>query len=244
MKYIIYLKNIFKLFVLKLRQLDERETTVLVNNMPEWYLKYQYGLFSRCCRVIACFLMCSTWYNTYLLAFFKKINFNIIFLISAEMLLSIYGILVFFSLIFLFFHCIFNVIIRIYFFKKIVKNSPISFAQCISTGMKVCRYSIYGLGVIFGVPGVDYLFESNGHVRPFRSFYMKRQIEFFEANSINCALSEGEKLTKDGILKSSIRYLQDKTEWQEIIVNSAYNSAKDQQNVNVTEVVIKALSDN
>lgn len=188
--------------------------------------------------------MCSTWYHTYLLAFFKKINFNITFLISAEMLLSIYGILIFFSIIFLFFHCLFNLIIRIYFFKKIVKNSPISFTQCISTGMRICRYGSYVFGALIGIPGVDYVFESNGQVRPLRGFYMKRQINFFEANSINCAISEGEKLPKDGILKSSIRYLQDNTERQESIANSAYNSAKDQQNVNVTEVVIKALSDN
>lgn len=89
-----------------------------------------------------------------------------------------------------------------------------------------------GIGLLVGI---DFLFESNGHIR--RRFYMERHIQFFEANETNCTLPNGEKLPKEGILSRAISHLQDYTKSKEIKVNSVYNQFKHEPNV--TERVLK-----
>lgn len=52
-------------------------------------------------------------------------------------------------------------IIRILYFKKIVKNSTISIVKCISTGLRICRS--YGIALFINIPGIYYEFERKGH---------------------------------------------------------------------------------
>lgn len=80
-----------------------------------------------------------------------------------------------------------------------------------STGLRICRYTSFGVGLLLGVPGIDYVFEMNGHIRPLRGFYLKWHIQFFEANEVNCGLSEGKKMSKIGLISSSLSALQDYT---------------------------------
>jgi len=150
-------------------------------------------------------IVASTWYHKYISQFLKHLDLNIFF--DKGICLSIYG--------GLFFHAFLNVIIRIYFFKKIVKNSPISWSQCVSTGLRTCQYGAMGIGLLVGI---DYL---------------------FEANETNCALPNGEKLPKEGIFSRAISHLQDYTESKEIKANSVYNQFKHEPNV--TERVLKEL---
>lgn len=120
----------------------------------------------------------------------------------------------------------FNIIIRIIFFKKIVKNSPISIGQCIATAFRICRYGSYGVALLVGIPGIDYAFERNGHIPPLRGYYIKQHIQYFGANEINCAITEGEILSKEGIIDTIISNQQEYTRKQEMRINSAYKAAK------------------
>lgn len=231
--------NFFLSLINTLSQFDNREQEVLILNMPEWYSYYQYNFYFRCLRLIVMLMLCSTWYHTYILEIIKHIcnQYNITLLqnLSLDKCLSGYSLMVMVCIFFLFVHCLFNALIRIYFLKKIVKNSPISFAQCISTGLRICRYSIGFTGLLLGIPGIDYVFEKNGQIPPLRGFYMKRQIDFFGANEVNCAITEGYKLPKKGIIRKSLSVLQDYTQNKEVIANTAYNNEK------TTESVLNAL---
>lgn len=238
--------NLLKLLInitYKLRQLDNCEQEVLIAKMPIWYSRYQYGFISRCIRLIAILISCSTWYHSSILQLISSIckKYNIIIFdeLNFDKYLSGYAFLVIFCITFLFVHCLFNALIRIVFFKNIVKNSPISITQCISTGFSICRYSAGFAGLLLGVPGIDYVFERNGQIPPLRGFYMQRQIEFFGANEINCAITEGSKLPKIGIIRRGLSMLQDYTQNKEIIANTAYINC--QPNNNSTIIVVKAL---
>ena len=213
-----FLYKQFKNYINKLRELENKEFEILIKNMPGWYAKYQYGLLSRILRVSALLITASPWY---IFIISKYIKFNAI---NIENYLAIYSVIYVFGIIFLFLHCFLNVIIRIIFFKKIVQNSPI--AQCVTTGLRVCRYTAYGVGLLIGVPGIDYAFERNGHIPPLRGYYMKQHIRFFGANSVNCAITEGEQLTKDGILNTLVSNQQEYTRQREILANNEYNAAK------------------
>lgn len=114
--------------------------------------------------------------------------------------------------------------------------------QCISTGLRICRYSSYGVGLLLGIPGIDYVFEMNGHIRPLRGFYLKRHIQFFGANEVNCALSEGKKMSQTGLVSNSLGVLQEYTENRERIANTAFNIARNNNVTNITEAVVEALS--
>lgn len=229
-KFINFLKFIFSPFlkvINKLRELENKEVDVLIKNMPSWYVKYQYNFFSRLLRLCALIVIASTWYLPMIEKLCQVLNLNLLFkIISSEEFLSIYGILFIICVIFLFCHCIFSMAIRIIFFKKIVRNSPISIAQCISTGFRICRYGAYGVGLFVGIPGIDYAFERNGHIPPFRGYYMKHHISYFGANNINCAITDGDQLPKEGIIKTFISNQQEYTIERENIANKMYQSSK------------------
>jgi len=243
LKILKYLLYVFLSIILKLRQLDNHEQQILINNLPAGYSRYQYGFFYRCVRLAAILIICSTWYHIWIIKIItnlcNKYDIKILFTISIDKYLSFYGFLVMLCIGFLFLHCLFNVLIRIIFFKHIVKNSPISVTQCISTGFKICRYSAGFTGILLGVPGIDYVFERNGQIPPLRGFYMERQIKFFGANEVNCAITEGTKLSKEGIIRRGLSILQDHTQNKEKIANTAFINTE--PGSNPTETVILAL---
>jgi len=113
--------------------------------------------------------------------------------------------------------------------------------QCVSTGLRICRYTSFGVGLLLGVSGIDYVFEKNGHIPLLRGLYLKRHIQFFEANEVNCGLSEGKKISKTGLISRGLSTLQDHTENREKIANNTFNTARNNNVTNITEVVVEAL---
>ena len=227
MNFLNVFKNFFITLIKKLRDLENKEQAVLISNLPRWYVIYQYNFYFRLFRLIAVMLIASAWHGSLIIKIINSLNLNFLIKnISTETFLSVYGVLFFFCLIFLFLHCVFNMIIRILYFKKIVKNSPISIAQCISTGLRICRYGSYGIALFIGIPGIDYAFERNGHIPPLRGYYIKQHIKYFGANDVNCAITEGVSLSKEGLFDTILSHQQDYARQQELKINSAYNEAK------------------
>lgn len=228
-----------------LNSLNEKEEYIFINKIPG-YRWYQFSIISRIIRFCAIVLVGTVFHTIWIssLIKLKYYDFSYMFnFLNKDILISIYGTSVFFSLIFLWLHCLFHVIIRIVFFKAIVKNNPLSIAQCISTVFKACRYTIGFFALTLGIPGVDYVFEANNNVAPLKGFYIKRHIQFFDANATNCSISEESTLSHKDILKKNINQLQNYTLYSETIAQNAYNTAQNagMSRKETTEYVLEAL---
>lgn len=106
---------------------------------------------------------------------------------------NIHGILIF--------YCVFHIVFRIIFFKRIVKNNSLAqyFFTCIST-MLMC------LSLII----IYFIFKDNELIAPLKSLY--KHIQFFGANKINCVLSTGKIIERTNFVKY-------------VIANLAFNEA-------------------
>nr|YP_010576304.1 hypothetical protein OYV93_mgp21 [Thecamoeba quadrilineata]UZN43841.1 hypothetical protein [Thecamoeba quadrilineata] len=244
MKILYYIKK----YIYWIRQFDEKEQQVLIQKMPSWYVSYQYGLFSRICRFFAMCFVALIFQHVWILELlnnYYNLNFILTY-IDKNSILIIYNILNGISVIFLFLHCVFHSIIRILFFPTIVKNSPVSMKQCFVTGFRICRYGAGALAVTLGVPGIDYCFEQNGHVAALKGTYINRHIQFFGANTTNCAVSTGDTFTKEGIFNSTLLKGQEYTLYKEKIANNAFNNAQNQgmDKEETTRFVLEALRNN
>lgn len=236
----------FKLCKNSLMQLREREHLVLQQQMPVWYSYYQYSFVSRVSRFISLCFIANLFNCIALLSNYFNFNFNFNFvlqIVSSNNILILYTTLTFFLIILYILHCIFNVIIRIIFFKKIVKQNKISWKQCFITVFSICRYILGAFGLLIAIPGVDYYFQENGFIPPLKGVYMKGQINFFGANATNCcSMSEGEIITKQGPISNRIAALQEHTLTTEKIAHNAFNEAKNLNLIERTVYVSEALS--
>lgn len=91
------MKTIYELFlnwINLLRSLEEKESLILVNNLPKYYYTYQYSFFFRFCRLMAMLVIATSWYHVYIfqLIIYCKQSFHISFVIpdNKELYLSIY----------------------------------------------------------------------------------------------------------------------------------------------------------
>lgn len=89
---IIY--NLFLSWINLLRSLEEKESLILIKNLPRWYYTFQYSFFFRACRLLAMLVIASSWYHIYILQLIvycgKKLNISFVIQNNVELYLSIY----------------------------------------------------------------------------------------------------------------------------------------------------------